>query len=241
MQTIYAQIDKRKIDEMPPVLFEGRIITVSSERESEKAVEYLSRFPELGLDTETRPNFHKGEGHKVSLLQLSTKDTCFLFRLCMIGIPDSLAALLASKKQLKVGLSLGDDIRALNQRRKLRFGRYVDLQKSVREVGIMDMSLQKVYANLFGRKIGKGQRLTNWEAPTLTAAQQRYAATDAWACLRIYHLLEKLRTGMEYRYIAPMDDERMFGLWLGDLLQQRRHCYEAQTKRTTDNVQEHLS
>lgn len=218
MQTIYAQIDKRRIDEMPPVLFDGRIVMVSSQKEAEKAVAYLRRFPELGLDTETRPNFHKGEGHKVSLLQLSTKDTCFLFRLCMIGIPDCLADLLCSKTQLKVGLSMGDDIRALNQRRQLKFGRYVDLQKTVREVGIMDMSLQKVYANLFGRKIGKGQRLTNWEAPALTASQQRYAATDAWACLRIYHRLEKLRTGMEYRYIAPMDDERMFQIWLAKLL-----------------------
>lgn len=218
MQTIYAQIDKRKIEEMPTVLFDGRIITVASEKETEKAVTYLSRFPELGLDTETRPNFHKGEGHKVSLLQLATPDTCFLFRLCQMGIPDSLVALLSSKTQLKVGLSMGDDIRALNQRRQMQFGRYVDLQKSVRNVGIMDMSLQKVYANLFGRKIAKGQRLTNWEAPNLTTSQQRYAATDAWACLKIYHRLEELLTSRDYRYVAPMSDERMFGLWLNELL-----------------------
>lgn len=225
MQTIYAQIDKRDIDKMPPVLFEGRIITVSTEKEADKAVAYLHDFHELGLDTETRPNFHKGEDHKVSLLQLSTPHTCFLFRLCLMGIPDVLARLLEDKKQLKVGLSMSDDIRALNHRRKLRFGRYIDLQNSVKSVGIMDMSLQKVYANLFGRRIAKGQRLTNWEAPTLTQAQQRYAATDAWACLRIYHRLEKLRTGMEYRYIAPMDDERMFRIQQHELLEEiRKHA-----------------
>ncbi|MDE6832487.1 MAG: hypothetical protein K2J07_07135, partial [Muribaculaceae bacterium] len=54
-------------------------------------------------------------------------------------------------------------------------------------------SLQKVYAIIFGEHITKGQRLTNWDAKTLTPAQQDYASLDAWACLRIYrHLSEGL-------------------------------------------------
>ncbi|MDE6575037.1 MAG: hypothetical protein K2L84_06875, partial [Muribaculaceae bacterium] len=36
----------------------------------------------------------------------------------------------------------------------------------------------------------KSQRLTNWEAETLTPPQQAYAALDAWACLRIYNYLK---------------------------------------------------
>jgi ribonuclease D len=50
--------------------------------------------------------------------------------------------------------------------------------------------LQKIYAILFGEKIAKGQQLSNWEAPELTAAQQNYAAVDAWACLKIYNNLK---------------------------------------------------
>ena len=54
----------------------------------------------------------------------------------------------------------------------------------------------KVYALLFQEKISKSQRLSNWEADTLTEAQQLYAATDAWACLNIYNKLQELkRTG----------------------------------------------
>jgi ribonuclease D len=59
----------------------------------------------------------------------------------------------------------------------------------VDKFGIDDNSLQKIYAILFGRKISKNQRLSNWEAPTLSIAQQSYAAIDAWACLRIYNHL----------------------------------------------------
>ena len=68
---------------------------------------------------------------------------------------------------------------------------FVDLQNIVGDYGITDISLQKVYAILFQQKISKGQRLTNWEADTLTEAQQQYAAIDAWTCIRIYrHLTE---------------------------------------------------
>lgn len=218
MLKIHANIDKRLIEQMPPVLFEGRIFTINTVEEANKAVKYLKTFPMIGLDTETRPSFQRGAGYKVGLLQLSTLDTCFLFRLNRIGIPDSLKQLLASRKQIKVGLSMKDDIRALNGRREFKFGRYVELQTRVREVGVLDMSLQKIYANLFGHKISKSKRLTNWEAPILTEAQKRYAATDAWACLQIYNLLEELRTGLDYEYISPMDDNRMFDIYINKLL-----------------------
>ena len=66
---------------------------------------------------------------------------------------------------------------------------FIELQQMVKRYQITDMSLQKIYAILFQQKISKGQQLTNWEAPQLTESQQRYAAIDAWACLRIYERL----------------------------------------------------
>ena len=64
------------------------------------------------------------------------------------------------------------------------------------------MSLQKLYANVFGKKISKGQRLTNWEADVLTDGQRLYAATDAWACIHIYRELEQLRQNQDYELIV---------------------------------------
>ena len=88
----------------------------------------------------------------------------------------------------------------------------------VKEIGILDMSLQKIYANLFGKRISKSKRLTNWKAPNRDEGQKRYAAIDAWACLRIYRQLCHFRAGEEYEYIAPMDDNRMFDIWQTILL-----------------------
>ena len=68
-------------------------------------------------------------------------------------------------------------------------------------MGIEAQSLQKIYALLFGKKISKAQRLTNWEADVLTARQKGYAATDAWACVRMYNYLEERKRKRDYRII----------------------------------------
>ena len=68
-------------------------------------------------------------------------------------------------------------------------------------MGIEAQSLQKLYALLFGKKISKSQRLTNWEADVLTDRQKGYAATDAWACVRMYNYLEERKRKRDYRMI----------------------------------------
>ena len=105
-------------------------------------------------------------------------------------MPDSLISLLENEDIIKVGISLHDDYQALNKRRKFKAGGFFDLQKHVNEFGIEEMSLQKIYAIIFGQRISKNQRLTNWENDVLTDKQKQYAATDAWACLNIYNKLK---------------------------------------------------
>jgi len=141
------------------------------------------------FDTETKPAFKRGQVHKVALLQLATEEACFLFRLNLIGYPDGLEAIISDPGIRKIGLSLRDDFAAIYKRSARKPENFIDLQVFVDKFGIDDNSLQKIYAILFGRKISKNQRLSNWEAPTLSIAQQSYAAIDAWACLRIYNHL----------------------------------------------------
>ena len=183
---------------MPKVLFPGRIFVVYTESDAEKAVAYLKDQRIVGVDTETRPSFKRGTTHKVALLQISTQDTCFLFRLNRIGMPDSLQEFLMSDT-LKIGLSLKDDFNSLRKRQDMHpdRGNWIELQEYVGKFGIEDRSLQKIYANLFGEKISKNQRLSNWEADVLSEGQKLYAATDAWACVEIYNCLSELEsTGM---------------------------------------------
>lgn len=183
------------------VLFEGRTIVIDNARDAEKATSYLSRERMVGFDTETRPSFKKGNVNKVALMQVSTLDTCFLFRLNRIDLPDCLVAWLQDSRLLKVGLSLSNDYLALHRRRDFKPAGFIDLQDYAHEFGIEDMSLQKIYAILFGEKISKGQRLTNWEGDVLDDKQKSYAATDAWACLKIYNYLNERKRAADYQLL----------------------------------------
>lgn len=207
MKVIQDKYDKKKIAMLPRVLFEGRVIVIFAERDAEKAVNYLMTQAILGFDTETKPTFTKGKTHQVALLQVATNDTCILFRLNKIGLTDSIVRLLEDRNILKVGLSLQDDMRMLNQRRHFKPGTYVELQKEVKDIGIEDNSLQKIYANLFGKKISKNQQLSNWEADVLTEAQQRYAATDAWACIRIHEEVARMKKEQDF-ILEKVSEER---------------------------------
>jgi ribonuclease D len=197
MKQIKNKITKAEIATLPKVLFPGRIFVIYTEADADKAISYLQTQRIVGVDTETRPSFKRGTTHKVALLQISTSDTCFLFRLNQIGMPPSLQQFLMSDT-LKIGLSLKDDFTMLRRRKDVHAeeGNWIELQDYVGRFGIEDRSLQKIFANLFGQKISKSQRLSNWEAETLSEGQMKYAATDAWACVEIYNCLEEMeRTG----------------------------------------------
>lgn len=195
---------------MSTIVFGGRIIVIQTEAEAEKAMDYLLSQKMLGVDTETRPAFRKGVVNKVALLQVSTHDTCFLFRLNMIGLCPAIVRFLTDEKVLKIGLSLKDDLHNLHHWGEFEARNFIELQSMVGEVGIREMSLQKIYAILFGKKISKRQRLTNWEADVLNDAQKSYAAIDAWACLEIYSLIEELKVTGDYEVVeVPVLEENI--------------------------------
>lgn len=181
-----VSIDKQTVNQMPRVTFGGRIHIIDAVSRVKSAVAALRTAPIVGFDTETRPCFKRGERHNVALLQLSTHSDAFLFRVNKTGIPEPLKLFLEDRQCLKVGLSTNDDFRQLASLSDIHPAGFIELQELVKQYHIADMSLQKIYAILFQQKISKGQQLTNWEAPQLTAAQQTYAAIDAWACLHIY-------------------------------------------------------
>ena len=210
-KVIYNKIDKRSISNLPKVLFPGRIVVVTTENDADKAVDFLLAQPILGVDTETRPAFKKGINHKVALLQVAAHDICFLFRLNYTGITTSILKLLEDTTVPKIGLSLHDDIMSMHRRADFRPGNFIDLQKHVGEIGIEDLSLQKLYANFFGQKISKAQRLSNWEADILTQQQKNYAATDAWACIMLYEELQKLEDTGDYELVVKPEEEQKVG------------------------------
>lgn len=205
-KVIYNRYNKSLIGSLPRVSFPGKIVVILNARQAEEAVNFLLQQPILGIDTETRPAFKKGVNHKVALMQVSTPDICFLFRLNIIGLTPSLLRFLEDKTVTKVGISLHDDMLMLHKIGAFTPGNFVDLQKMVKDLGIEDMSLQKIYANLFGQRISKSQQLSNWEADILNDKQKQYAATDAWTCINIYNEIISLKSSGQYSLMMAEDN-----------------------------------
>jgi ribonuclease D len=204
-KTLFNKYDKAKIPTLPRVVFEGRIVVVLNEHEAEKAVRYLLSQPILGVDTETKPSFRKGSQHAVSLLQVSSHDICFLFRLNLLGMSPSVKRLLEDRTVPKIGLSWHDDLMMLHRLGDFEPGNFIDLQHHVKEIGVEDLSLQKLYANFFGQRISKRERLTNWETDVLNDKQKMYAALDAWACIMLYEELVRLEETGEYEIVESQE------------------------------------
>ena len=183
-------IPKNIISELTQVTFDGNIYVIDSMSKMRIAVNALRKEKLVGFDSETRPAFFKGKTNQVALLQISSLEDCFLFRTNKIGIPEKLKQFIEDESIKKIGLSLNNDFNAMGRFADITPRGFIDIQSLVKEYDIVDQSLQRIYAILFGKKISKSQRLSNWEAPTLTPAQQQYAAIDAHACLEIYNYLK---------------------------------------------------
>ena len=189
MSKYTVSITKQQLSELPSVVFNGRINVVERLDQALEALEFLSMQETVGFDTETRPSFRKGQTNKVALMQISTAERCFLFRINKLGFIEPLKQFLENPNVTKIGLSLKDDFLVLRKLTEFQPAGFIDLQQLVKDYEITDCSLQKIYGIIFGERISKSQRLSNWEAPALTPAQQSYAAIDAWACLQIYRNL----------------------------------------------------
>ncbi len=190
MISFQKSITKEEINDLPLEAFEGEIVIIDSNEGLEEAVDYLKQFPVLGFDTETKPSFTKGNVNPVALLQLSSFEKSFLFRLNRIGLPFPIIDLLRDPEIIKVGAAIKDDIRGLQDISDFDGNSFLELQQYVSSFGIENFSLKKLAAIVLKIRISKRQQVSNWEAAELSVGQLRYAATDAWVSLEIYEALK---------------------------------------------------
>jgi len=184
--TYKETISKEELEELPLHSFEGDIMIVDSKDKLREAANYLSQFPFIGFDTETKPSFKKGHVNTVALLQLSTNERAFLFRLNHQDLPRKIISILSNPSILKTGIAIRDDVKLLQAKKRFTPAGFIELQDEAKDRGINCFSLKKLSGIVLGIRISKAQQLSNWEAIELTEAQLSYAATDAWISYKIY-------------------------------------------------------
>lgn len=188
------RMTRDEIMECPIRRYEGPVHVIHSKEKLTSAVQRLKKEAILGFDTETRPAYKKGRSYPPALLQLAGENDVFVFQLQHLRLPESLLEILADPNIIKAGVSLDYDISELTKLARFEPAGFVDLGEMAEEVGLKNHGLRGLTAVLLGFRIPKTARTSNWAKDTLTPAQIKYAATDAWVGRKLYKkLLEKNR------------------------------------------------
>jgi len=185
-------ISKEEIANLPIRRYEGEVSLVTTLRDLDRAREDMREERVLGLDTETRPSFRKGESHLPCLVQAATARAVYLFQLSRLEVFPALVELLAKPDLVKAGVGLAHDLRQLKLVFPFTVKNAVDLGVVARRRGLGQTGVRNLAGIFLGFRIPKGNRTSNWAASRLSPAQISYAATDAWACRELFLRFERL-------------------------------------------------
>lgn len=191
LEALKKRLTREEINALPLRSWDGEVKVIRNLEQWKAAEVEMRKDGILGFDTETRPTFHKGKLNAPALMQIATADTVYLMQLGWIPFGSIQAELLADADIIKVGVGIGDDMRALGRVFPFAAAGVVDLASVAKKHGLPNQGIRSLAASLFGWRISKGSQCSNWSLRQLTPRQIAYAATDAWIGRMIYmRLLE---------------------------------------------------
>jgi len=185
-------ISRDEVVALPIQRYEGETVVVGSPAELERAREDFAGEALVGIDTETRPAFRKGESYAPSLVQVATAKAVYLFQIQQLDCSSVLKGLLDSESVVKAGVSLAYDLRQLKQVFPFEEKAVVDVGWAAKRHGMEQTGVRNLAALFLGFRIPKGAKTTNWSSRQLSPQQIQYAATDAWACRELYLRFQEL-------------------------------------------------
>lgn len=183
---------KEELARLPIRRYEGAISLVSSAHELEKAIHVIRAEKVVGIDTETKPAFHKGQFHLPCLVQIATASVVYLFQLKRMEFSGALVGMLENLNLIKAGIGLSDDFSKLKKVFHFEPQNIVDLSLVAQRQGIKQSGVRNLAGRLLGFRVTKGPSTSNWASPRLTENQIVYAATDAWVCRELFLHFQKV-------------------------------------------------
>lgn len=192
LEALKKRVSREEINDMPLRAWEGDVKIIRNFSQWKAAESKMRADGILGFDTETRPTFRKGKLNTPALIQIATADTVYLTQLGWIPFGQFQARLLSDPAIAKVGVGIGDDMRALGRIYPFEPSGVVDLAQLAKAAGLPNQGIRSLAASLFGWRISKGSQCSNWSLRQLSQRQIAYAATDAWIGRMIYMRLREL-------------------------------------------------
>jgi ribonuclease D len=189
---IACSISKEVLANLPIRRYEGEVRMIATAQDVEHALTDIRSEIVVGLDTETRPSFSKGESYLPCLVQVATARAVYLFQLSQGSAFPMVTELLQASSIAKAGVALAHDLRSLKRVFPFDERNVIDLGVIARACGLSQTGLRNLAGIFLGIRIPKGNRTSNWAARHLSQAQITYAATDAWVCRELFLRFETL-------------------------------------------------
>ena len=184
------RLEKAAINELPLIRFHGTIHLAEDAKSFKKYADRLAKQKILGFDIECKPNFKRGPNNPPALIQFSTADQAFLFRLYPTMKLGPLIRVLEDPKIVKTGVAIKDDIYNLKKIEEFEPAGFEDLAPLAQSLEIEQTGLRNLTAIFFSHRLSKSAQLSNWQKFPLSQSQKHYAATDAWISRELYLILK---------------------------------------------------
>ena len=172
--------------------YKGPVQLITSAQDLARAIQVIRSEKVVGLDTETRPAFRKGQIYLPCLVQIAASSMVYLFQLKRMEFSGALVEILENAALIKAGIGLADDFKSLKKVFPFEPQNFVDLSLVAQGRGFTRSSVRSLAGQLLGFRVSKSSSTSNWANPQLTPKQIAYAATDAWVCRELFLHFQKL-------------------------------------------------
>ena len=170
MEEIASSISREAMGDLPIRRYDGEVSIVTTAEDLERASADIRDERVIGLDTETRPAFSKGEVYLPCLVQAATARAVYLFQLSRVDAFPLLTEMLEDSRIVKAGVALAYDLRSLKQVFPFEARNVVDLGLVARGAGFSQTGVRNLAGIFLGFRIPKGNRTSNWAARHLSPA-----------------------------------------------------------------------
>ncbi len=191
-----SQLDKLVIAGLPPYEDHRREVVLVDDHNLALAVHDLLEQRYLGFDTESKPNFRKGEvSNGISILQISSATRCYIFQLNRISDASALGEIIGSQRIIKIGVGLKDDLSKLRGKHKFIPAAFVDMGVIFRSFGRRNsLGSKQLVALVLNKRLRKSKSATtsNWAVEKLSPLQIEYASDDAFSSVDAYLRLREV-------------------------------------------------
>ena len=171
-----------------------------------EAMNTIQLAPFIGFDSEQKPTFKKGQADNgICLIQLATKDKCYLIQNKQIKNLKPLIYFLEDEKIIKIGTGLKGDNEALFRQFNLRAKSMIDLEDIFKKLSSKNqIGAKKAASIILNEKLQKSKNMSrsNWENEELTSGQIKYATEDATV---VYDVMSEILK--QYPFVMKMMPE----------------------------------